>query len=101
MEIFWVILKAATPAIVGILTVPVMKGVKALPLKVGSLPAWMQQGVVVVIAACLTALGTLTNIVLPESIELITQADVSAVLSAAIAMAVHAGQKAKAIEPPV
>jgi hypothetical protein len=99
MEIVWMLLKAATPAIVGILTVPAMKGLKALPLKVGALPAWLQQVVVVIIAGALTGIGTLTNVVLPETVELITQADVSAVLSAAIAMAVHAGQKAKAVPP--
>lgn len=93
METLLGLVEYVVPFIVGVLVVPVMSGLKAIPLGIGKLPAVVQQGVVVILAGLLTMAGTYLNVALPESIELFTQADVQAAMAAAFAMLIHSAKK--------
>jgi len=95
MEMLTELLAYIGPTVVAILTVPLMRGIKYVVTVVDKLPAWVQQLVTVVLAFGLTQLGALTNMVLPESLHLFTDADVAGLISAGMAFAIHAGQKAK------
>ena len=83
------------PTLVAILTVPVMSGLKRLWGWIGSLPPWVQQLLVVLLAAVFTEIGTLLNVALPADVSLFTEADWSALLSAAMAYGIHAGKRAR------
>ncbi len=87
------------PTIVAMLTVPVMRGIKFLITAVDGFPAWAQQIMTVLIAFGLSKLAALTGTVLPESLELFSGNDAEALVSAALAMAMHAGKKAKVASP--
>lgn len=95
MEALATILGLMGPAIVGVVTVPLFDLLKkGLKLK-GKLPPWVQQLLVPLVAFGLAWLGTLTNVVLPETLELFTADHLAALASAGIAMAVKAGKQAK------
>jgi len=81
------------PTIVALLTVPLMGVIKRLSVKVDGSPAALKQIMVVLIAAGLTLGGGYLNLALPETLSLFGEADVSALLSAAMAMGIHAGKK--------
>jgi len=77
------------PTIIGILTVPAMRGLKlAIPAVDGLVP-WAQQIAVVVIAVILTQLGAFLNVQLPTELSLLTANDLEAVMAGGIALAVH------------
>lgn len=100
MEVLATILGLMATALVGVLTVPAYDGLKKLLQLKGKLPAWVQQLTVPLLAYGLNWLGTVTNFVLPETLELFTADTVSGLLAAGIAMAVKAGKQAKEAKPP-
>lgn len=85
----------AGPAIAGLLTVPILQGIKAVAKPIKKLPAAAKQLTAVGIAFGLTKAGAAIGVALPTSLELFTGSDVEALASAGIAMAVHAGKKAR------
>ena len=89
------------PTLVAILTVPVMTLVKKGWTWVGKWPPWAQQITVVLVAALFTELGTFLNMALPSDVMLFTEETWGALLSAAMAMGIHAGQRAKAVSDEV
>jgi hypothetical protein len=107
------VLAVILPVLVGWLTLQVMKGVKwasnlvyeVLPSRLGGLvkidgfPATVQRALVLLIAAGLTWVGGAIGVALPTDLAMLGEADVSAglmsVLSMVIAMAFHAGDKAR------
>lgn len=95
METLLQLLEMLGPTLVAILTVPLMGVFKRLVTFLDTLPAWAQQMITVVIAFGLTQLGAMTNMVLPEAFHLFGDADVAGLISAGMAFAIHAGQKAK------
>lgn len=92
-------LQVLGPTLVGILTVPLFGLIKKLITALDGLPAWTQQILAVVIAGGLTALGSALQVTLPTDLHLFASPDVSALISGAIALAVHAGSKAKTPTP--
>lgn len=82
------------PIIVAMLTVPLMGWLKRVAGWIDGLAAGFQQILVVLIAAGLTWLGATLNVVIPVDLALFAEADVSALLSAAMAYGIHAGKKA-------
>lgn len=95
MDILLGLAETLAPLIIGMLTVPVMNTLKKAVVFVDNLSAPVQQIVVVLIAWGLTHLTSLTNVVLPESLHLVTGDHIEALLSAAIAFGIHAGKRAK------
>ena len=89
------ILMEFAPVITGLLTVLAMKGLKFFIVAMDNLPAWAQQLAVAAIAVVLTHLGAFINVVLPTDVVLLTAAHLESVMAAGIAMAAHAGLKAK------
>ena len=87
------VLTIVGPTLVGILTVPAFDLIKAITNLRGKLPAWAQQLLVPLLAYGLTWLGSLTSMVLPETLQLFTGENVSALLSAAMAFGIKAAQK--------
>ena len=77
---------------------PVFGLIKKTVAWLDTLPAWIQQIAVVLVAAALSVVGTALDTLLPGSLSLFTEADVSALLSAAMAFGIHAGRKR--IQPP-
>lgn len=96
-ELGFGLLELLGPTIVGILTVPVMNGIKRLVSFVDGWPAALQQITAVLIAVGLTELGQLLSVALPGDLALFTGADVEALLSAAMAFGIHAGKKARGL----
>lgn len=86
----------AGPLIAGLLTVPLTRAITNLVAFLDRAPAPVKQLIALVIAFGLTKLGGLLQLVLPESIELFTGSTTEALIAAAIAYGVHAGQKARA-----
>ena len=84
------------PVVVGLLTVPVLGGIKKLASFIDRLPAAVQQILAVLIASGLTWVGTTMSMVLPEGFALFTGHEVEGLLAGVLALAIHAGQKAKA-----
>lgn len=99
MEMFLEILMGGAallgPTIVALLTVPIMGKLKKAVRWIDNLAAGFKQILVVLIAAGLTWLGATINVALPVDLSLFTEADISALLSAAMALGIHAGQKAR------
>lgn len=83
------------PTLVAILTVPAMAGLKQVVAWIDTLPAPVQQVLVVLISAGLTWLGSTLGLALPADLALFADADVSALIAAGMAMAIHAGKKAR------
>lgn len=83
------------PVLVAMLTVPIQAGVKRLASVMDKLPAWVQQLLTLVIAWVLTQAGSTVNPVLPEPVQLFSASDTSALISAGMAWAIHAGKKAR------
>ena len=79
---FSTLLTIVGPTVVGILSVPAWDVIKLATNLKGKLPAWAQQLTVPMLAYGLTWLGALTNVILPESLELFTADHTSALLSA-------------------
>jgi len=100
MDALWSILLGAGdllgPVLVAMLTVPIMGYLKRAAGWIDGLAAGFQQILVVLIAAGLTWLGVMLNVALPTDLSLFAEADVSALLSAAMAYGIHAGKKARA-----
>ena len=89
------LLALLAPALVGILTVPIFDGLKTLLGLRSKLPAWSQQLMVPLAAYGLTWLSGLLDVILPATLDLITVDHTSALIAAAIALAVKAGKQAK------
>lgn len=89
----------AAPAIAGLLTVPLLQGIKAIAAPVRKLPAAAKQLAAVGIAFGLTKAGAALNVALPLTLEGFTGSDVESLAAAGIAMAVHAGKKARENAP--
>lgn len=89
----------AGPMIAAALTVPILQGIKALVTYVDRAPAIVKQTIAVVIAYSITELGGWLSVALPGDLALFTGADVEGLLSAGIAMAIHAGRKASGVAP--
>ena len=87
------LLELLGPTLVGLATVPAMSVVKYIVHAIDRLPAAAQQILAVLIAYGLAQLGTLTNLVLPETLHLFSGETVDALLSAAMAFGIHAGKK--------
>jgi len=86
----------AGPVLVALLVVPLYQLLKKRVLPwLDSLPAPVQRLAVLLVAALLTWLGTMLNVVLPTDLAFFAEADVSALLSAALAWCLHAWGKAK------
>ena len=83
------------PTVAGLLTVPILSGIKRLVTVIDRAPAAVKQVLAILIAFGLTKLGELAQVALPGELSLFTGSDVEALLSAAIAFGVHAGQKAR------
>ncbi len=83
------------PTIVAILTVPLMRGIKFTVTVVDGWPPAVQQIMTVVLAFGLSKLGALTNLVFPEAFHLFGEGDAAALISAGMAFAIHAGEKAR------
>ena len=95
MDIALKFLELLGPTLVGILTVPLFAQLKKLVAVIDKMAPWIQQILVIILAAALSYLGALTNTVLPESLSLFVEADIAALLSGVLAIAVHAGDKAR------
>ncbi len=96
MSILTQALELLGPTLVGIITVPLMSGVKYVAHFIDRWPAWGQQLGTVGIAFGLSQLGVLTNTILPDAFHLFTDADMSALISSGMAFAIHAGKKQRA-----
>lgn len=93
MDILFQLLELLGPLIVALLTVPIMNGLKRVVTFIDGTNATVKQILVVIISFGLTQLGELANVALPGELSLFTGDDVGALLSAGIAMAIHAGKK--------
>jgi hypothetical protein len=89
------ILEMLGPTLVGIITVPVMKLIKRFLGFMDGWPAWAQQISVVLIAGALTWIGTVLNAAIPTDLTLFTEQTIGVIGSASMALAIHAGKKAK------
>ena len=87
------------PTVVAIISVPAFDLFKLVTSLKGKLPDWLQQLMVPMLAFGLNWLGVLTNTILPESLELFTAGHTMALLSAAMAFGIKAGQQAKKASP--
>lgn len=87
------------PVVAAAATVPIVNGIKSLVSFIDRAPALVKQIVAVVVAYGLTELGALLNLALPTDLALFTGEDVEGLLSAGIAMAIHAGKKASGNPP--
>lgn len=96
MAILLKLLGLVGPMLVALLTVPLMAGLKKAVTLLGKLPPVAQQVLVLLISFGLTQLGALLNVAIPTDLTLFADSDVNALLSAALAMAIHAGAKARA-----
>lgn len=90
---------ALGPALAGLLTVPILQGIKSVSGFVDRSHAVVKQVAAVVIAFGLTQLGALLGVVLPAELALFDGSSTEALVAAAIAFGVHAGQKARENEP--
>lgn len=93
VDILLELLAFAGPTIAAVLTVPILNGIKRLVSLIDDAPAVVKQLLAVVIAFGLTKLGGAINVALPTELSLFTGEDVEGLVSAGIAMAIHAGQK--------
>ncbi len=89
----------AAPALAGLLTFPLLQGIKLLAKPVQKLPAAGKQLAAVAISFGLTKAGAALNVALPMTLESFTGSDAEALAAAGIAMAVHAGKKARENAP--
>lgn len=96
MSAFWALLELLGPTLVGIVTVPVFGYLKKLLVVIDRQAAWLQQILVVLVAAGLSWLGGVLDVALPGGLSFFTEGDVNALLAAALALAIHAGKKASA-----
>ena len=88
-------LKLFMPLITGFLVPPAMRGLKALSDRLATFPPEIQRVVVVFLAGVGTGLTTFLSVQVTGDITVWDGTAVSTVLSAAIAFAIHAAQKAK------
>lgn len=88
------------PTLAAILTVPAYEWLQHLIGLLDRAPAPVKQIGAVVVAFGITKMGEAINTSLPTDILLFTGEDLEALLSGGIAMAIHAGRKAKNIRPP-
>lgn len=91
------------PLIAGLLTVPIVNAIKSLVVALDRTPAAVKQVLAVVIAWGLTKLGTIADpllgVVMPDELSLFTGETTEALIAAAIAFGVHAGQRARQAGP--
>lgn len=85
----------AGPAIAGLLTVPIFQGIKLIAKPIRKIPSSVKPLVTTAIAFGLSKAGAALDVALPSSLDLFTGSDVEALTAAGIAMAVHAGKKAR------
>lgn len=90
------VLTLLVPVLVSILTVHVVDGIKRATAAKDRLPAEAKQILAVFVAYALVQLAAWSQVVLPGSLELVTDADVQGVLAAVGAWAIKAGQKRSA-----
>jgi len=95
MDIISKLLELVGPTVVALATVPLMGLLKKGLALLDKAPAMLQQILVILIAFGLTQLGGVVNVALPTDLSLFTESDLGALLSAGMAMAIHAGTKAK------
>ena len=95
MDIIWQLVQLIGPAVVAWLTVPLLGQLKKAVVAIDKLPSVAQQLIAILMAYGLTLLGGFLSVALPTELALFGEADVSALLSAAMAFAIHAGKKAK------
>lgn len=100
MDVLFEFLTYVGPTVAAILTVPILDGIKRLVGLVDQAPAMLKQLLAVAIAFGLTKLGSFLEVAIPTHLELFTGSDVEALVSAAIAMAIHAGKKASSGSSP-
>ena len=89
------ILSILGPALVGVLTPPIWNLLKIGTRLKGKLPAWAQQLTIPLLAYVLNWLGMFTNVVLPETLEMFDATNITALLSATLAMVSHEAKKRK------
>lgn len=83
------------PLIIGMVIEPIMRQIKRVaPFIDGQGPA-VQRLLLGGVAWGMTELSTFLNVALPEDISMVTNTEVTTMVSAGIAMAIHAGNKAK------
>ena len=78
-----------------------MSGLKKLITFLDRWPPWAQQLVVAGVAVLITLVGSATDVYLPEDISLWANVEISAVISTAIAYALHAARKFRRFEEDV
>lgn len=94
MDYVFEIVTLLAPVVVGILTVPILQGIKRVVTVVDNLPAWGKQIAAVLIAYGLAQLAAVAQTPLPETLHAFSGEQVEALVSAGIALAIHAGKKA-------
>lgn len=94
MEILLNLLEQTGPVLAGIITVPILQGLKSVSSWLDARNPLVKQLLAVVIAFGLTQLGALLGTTLPGELELFTGDDIQGAVAAGIAFAVHAGRKA-------
>src|SRR5690606_9287715 len=94
MQLLIEFLQVMGPAIAGLLTVPILQGIKSVSGWVDSRAPFVKQALGIIIAFGLTKLGALIDVALPAGLSLFDGTHVEAVIAAGIAFAVHAGRKA-------
>ena len=96
MDLVFSALALLGPLVVGIVTVPVFNAIKDAAGFIDGTPAWVKQILVTVVAVVLTFVGKWVGVALPGDLAVFAASDVQALLSAAVAMAIHAGTKRRA-----
>lgn len=94
MDTMLLLLEYVGPALVALLTVPATNALKTIGRFTDS-PSTVKRLAVVLIAFGLTELGKVINVAVPGDLALFTGADVEALLSAGLAMAIYAGDRVK------
>ena len=90
------VLEALGPVIIGLITVPIFSQLKKVVAIIDAHGPGIQRILVVIVAGALTYVSHLLGVVVPESLALWEPDTVSAILSAILAMAAHAGNKTTA-----
>lgn len=96
MELFVnTLLPTLLPVLIGMIIQPIMGAIKRVSVTIDRQAAPIQQVIIALMAWGMTEASTLLNVMLPSDLSLVTNAEVTAAISAGIAMAIHAGKKAK------
>jgi DMSO reductase anchor subunit len=93
MDIVLSVAELLVPLVIALVTVPVVNVLKRLHTRIEESHAAVKQVAAVLVAAGLTWVAGVLQTPLPEALHLIEAGHVEAVLSAALAMAIHAGRK--------